>query len=111
MAQLVEHLPSMQSVAGSNLLRKKGVVFGRSCLIFLNGITCTCMYANVLCVVCCVFVCVLCVDPCPGVFPSPLILRGAALLRVPPSHAAGSGRPSERRVNSLLFYMNTCYLF
>ena len=48
---MYERLPSMQDIAGSNpaqgnsffLLRKKGVVFGRSCLLFLvslNEFTC-----------------------------------------------------------------------
>ena len=52
MAQLVERSPSTQNVAGSNpaqgssffLSRKKGVVFGRSCLlclVSLNEFTCT----------------------------------------------------------------------
>ena len=52
-AQLVECSPSTQNVAGSNpargssffLSRKKGVVFGRSCLlclVSLNEFTCTC---------------------------------------------------------------------
>ena len=52
MTQLVEHSPSTQNVAGSNpargssffLSRKKGVVFGRSCLlclVSLNEFTCT----------------------------------------------------------------------
>ena len=51
MAQLVERSPSTQNVAGSNpargssffLSRKKGVVFGRSCLlclVSLNEFTC-----------------------------------------------------------------------
>ena len=51
MAQLVERSPSTQNVAGSNpargssffLSRKKGVVFGRSCLlclVSLNELTC-----------------------------------------------------------------------
>ena len=52
LVELVEHLPSTQNVAGSNptrgssffLSRKKGVVFGRSCLlclVSLNEFTCT----------------------------------------------------------------------
>ena len=65
-AQLVECSPSTQNVAGSNpargssffLSRKKGVVFGRSCLlclVSLNEFTCmymqsfTCVYAGPLC--------------------------------------------------------------